>query len=352
MRKLINLSTILIMLYLLIFGIISESHAVSRFGLPDLAVDSDAPDRMLFGFFDLRDRESFMQVTSLDTSDTVLHVQVFNVGMDCNENNFFDVYTPNDTHVYDMRNILTNDGNPAGFVLPEGAYGIIVVSSVQGVGQNFLKGSKIFGNQRILDVAGYEYRTNMVARISGGDVLLPFGDLDISINFNTEGGILLSDIVGFAVSGNRAGDDDDGEVTIDLVNDFWLADIDIYNLDEVPFSCRNVIFACMDQDNPRLEELLENASNSDDSPGASVASFEYGINNAIPHSKGGELLCPNNNISEGMITISAPCFQCAFTTSRTSITGRFIIYIGLNNGNGRGSMDSYWFRNSTLVDVN
>lgn len=352
MSRLLKLSSIFIMFFSLLFCFNTESNAVSSIGLPDLAVDSDTPDRMLFGFFDLRERESFIQVTNLNSSDTVLHVQVFNVGMDCNENNFFDTYTSSDTHVYNMREILTNDANPAGFVLPEGAYGIIVISSVQGVGQNFLNGSKIFGNQRILDVAGYEYRTNMVARISGGDVLLPFGDLDISINFNTEGGILLSDVVGFAVSGNSAGDDDDGEVTIDLVNDFWLADIDIYNLNEVPFSCRNVIFACMDQDNPRLEELLENASNSNNSPGASVASFEYGINDAIQHSKGGELLCPNNNISEGVITISAPCFECAFTTNRQGITGRFIIYIGLNNGNGRGSMDSYWFRNSAEVAAN
>ena len=32
---------------------------------------------------------------------------------------------------------------------------------------------------------------------------------------------------------------------------------------------------------------------------ANVASFEYGINDAIPHSRGGELLCPGNNIAEG-----------------------------------------------------
>jgi len=351
MKSILRPSSIFILFFSLFLFFSNESNAVSSFGLPDLAVDSDTPDRMLFGFFDLRDRESFIQVTNLDTSNTVLHIQIFNVDDNCNENNFFDVYTPNDTHVYNISDIQTNDGNPSGVILPNGAYGAIVVSSVQGVGQNFLTGSNIFGNQRILDAAGYEYRTNMVARISGGDVLLPFGDLDISINFNTEGGISFSDIVGFAVSGNSADPGDGGEVTINPLNDYWLADIDIYNLDEVPFSCRNVIFSCVDQDNPLLEELLENASSADDSPGASVASFEYGINNAIPHSKGGELLCPGNNISEGVVSISSPCFQCALTEDRDDLTGRFIIYVGLNSGNGRGSMDSYWFRNAPEVGL-
>ena len=71
------------------------------------------------------------------------------------------------------------------------------------------------------------------------------------------------------------------------------------------------------------------------SGGASVASFEYGINNAIPHSKGGKLLCPGNTISEGFVTISRI----------SSDTRNFIGYIGLNNGNGRGSMNSFWYPN-------
>jgi len=49
-----------------------------------------------------------------------------------------------------------------------------------------------------------------------------------------------------------------------------------------------VIFACVDEDNPRVEELLEFVANNTQGS-ASVASFEYGINNAIPHSKGGDM---------------------------------------------------------------
>ena len=65
-----------------------------------------------------------------------------------------------------------------------------------------------------------------------------------------------------------------------------------------------------------------------------MASFEYGINNAIPHSKGGELLCPGNNIAEGFVDLNQiPVNGSEFTTN-------FLAYVGLNNGNGRGSMDS------------
>ena len=71
---------------------------------------------------------------------------------------------------------------------------------------------------------------------------------------------------------------------------------------------------------------------------ASVASFEYGINNAIPHSRGGELLCPGNTISEGFVTLNRINDRAA----------NFVGFIGLNTGNGRGSMDSFWYRNDDV----
>ena len=163
----------------------------------DFNIDTDEPRRMLFGFFDLRDRETSIQVTNSDESNRTLHIQVFNVDQDCNENNFFDVFTPNDTHVYEMRNIISNDGNPSGVVLPENAYGIIVISAVEGVGQGFLSGVNIFGNQRILDSAGYEYRTNLVAR-SGGDGL-EIVDETITFNYSSNNGIIFSESLVFPI---------------------------------------------------------------------------------------------------------------------------------------------------------
>ena len=126
---------------------------------------TDTPNRGLVGFFDLRERETFMQVTNVgpDVIAQSLHIQIYDVSNNCNENNFFDFYTPNDTHVYNLRDIKTNDGNPSGVILPDGAYGIfIAVADVGGNSTGFI------GNLRILDNNGYEYRTNLIGTNDNG----------------------------------------------------------------------------------------------------------------------------------------------------------------------------------------
>jgi len=286
--------------------------------------ETDTGDFQLVGFFDLRDRESFIQITNTDTSGRTVHIQIFNVGNLCNENNFFDVYTPNDTHVYNLRDIATNDGNPSGVVLPDNAYGIFVASYV-----DINNTLTMIGNLRIEDNSGYEYRTNL-----NGIAETAFGtDEDVyTYNFNTKGGVTLSDVLGITLDNIGSG----GEVSAaDIVNTWTSWDIDIFDLNEVPFSCRNVIFACTDQNNPQLEALLEESGN------ASVASFEYGINEALPHSKGGELLCPNNVISEGFI-------RMIFIDNGSSFDDAFTLFVGLNNGNGRGSMDMMLIQSSKV----
>ena len=256
---------------LLGFFLLISSAINSNAGGPDdfeVVTDTSAAG-ILSGFFDLRERESFIQITNIQSfsSDLTVHVQIFNVGDNCNENDFFDTYTPSDTHTYDLRNILTNDGNPAGVVLPEDAYGIITVSSVNDEGAFFFE-SRIIGNLRMLDSTGYEYRTNLQGIFTSFRELVP----NLTFNYNSIGGTTLSDVVGIVFS---FGQFNNGEVlAADIEDNFVLFDIDIYNLNETPFSCRDVVFACVDEDNPRLEELLE-------STGASVASFEYGINEAV-----------------------------------------------------------------------
>ena len=94
-----------------------------------------------------------------------------------------------------------------------------------------------------------------------------------------------------------------------------------------------MVFACTDQNNPLLDELLATA-------GVNVASFEYGINEAIPHSKGGEPLCPGNTINEGTVVLT-PELQVNNSESNNA----FFIFVGLNNGGGRGSFDSFWQTN-------
>jgi len=291
--------------------------------VPTSNIFAGGEDTLVY-FFDLRERESFIQLTyngsiPIDEGDFVpgqdltIHIQIFTVNQNCDENNFFDVYTPNDTHIYNMRDIQTNDGNPSGVVLPDDAFGFVFAVVVNSQGQLFEDVEVLIGNMRIIDDNGYEYRTNAQA----GDTFEEEVEDPLAFfNFNTEGGVTLSDIVGIAFTD----DSSDREVVVD--DEFAVINIDILNLNETIFSCRDVTIACIDEDNPLIEALLEES-------GTSVARAEYGINNAIPHSKGGELLCPGNTISEGFVRMEL---------LNEGDLDDFTLFVGLNNGNGRGSM--------------
>ncbi len=299
------------------------------------AVETDTANRKMFGFFDLRDRETFIQITNVDPGNHNIHIQLFDVSNNCNENNFFDVYTPNDTHTYNIRDIQSNDGAPTGVVLPEGAYGIFVAFG------EFTE--SIIGNIRIMDDNGYEYRTNiqgtdMDKTTDGPGAIEEFA----TFNFNTAGGVTLSDIVLISIEDTLS---DKEALLADVLNVWNTVDVDIYDINENPFSCRKVIYACINQDSSLYEALLEEAANQQSGNcsgecGASVADIEYGINNAIPHSKGGELLCPGNNIPEGIVRLE----QIGQGDEANDET---VAYIGLNNGNGRGSMDAFFLQNGT-----
>jgi len=220
-------------------------------------------------------------------------------------------------------------------VLPNGAYGIVAATVIDTDG-TIDSAEVIIGNLRVLDNNGYEYRTNAAGEPDGDA-----NDAFATFNFNTVGNVTLSDVVGIVY------DDIDSEGGInadDITENIAGFDIDIYDLNETPFSCRNVIFSCINQDSPRLEELLDVASNQ--GINANVADFEYGINEAIPHSKGGELLCPSNIISEGFVRMGI-----LFTNNGDSFDD-VVVFVGLNNGNGRGSMDAYWSQSEEVSFLN
>ena len=250
---------------------------------------------------------------------------------------FFDLYTPNDTHTYNIRDIQSNDGAQTGVVLPDGAYGIFVAFG------EFTE--SIIGNIRILDANGYEYRTNIQGTDMDESTQGP-GDLEefATFNFNTEGGVTLSDIVLIAIED----DDSKQEALLANVLDIWVnVGVDIYDINENPFSCRPVIFSCITQDSALYESLLEEVPNECDDCGASVADLEFGINDAIPHSKGGELLCPGNNISEGFVRLE---HIDKGSGEQFSTQDEAVSYIGYNNGNGRGSMDAFWVQNGAPIE--
>jgi len=290
------------------------------------SIDSDSSETViLISYFDLREREAFIQLTN--TPDTnIVHVRIFNVADNCNENNFFDEFTPADTHVYNMRDIQTNDGNPSGVVLPDDAYGYVVFEATE---------REIFGNLRILDDSGYEYRTNLVfARDNSIDNIGQ--SPPIFFNFNKNEDVKLSDIliINFPINQSNKFD------ASGILNSWFQFDVDIIDENETLFSCRDVVSACVDNDNPLLDALLELT-------GTGVASFDYGINNAIPHSRDGELLCPGNIIEEGLVSLrveSSP-FNINLNVGVQELFG----FVGLNNGNDRGSFDSWWATNLCLT---
>ena len=90
------------------------------------------------------------------------------------------------------------------------------------------------------------------------------------------------------------------------------------------------------------EELLSTTDNTYGEPNANVASFEYGINNAIPHSRGNELLCPGNTIDKGIVRMIGQ--------GGGNETNSVFFFVGLNNGNGRGSMDSIWNTSNPMLN--
>jgi len=319
------------------------------------AGSNSIPFGALVYFFDLRERESFIQLThpainpfsgENTGSPAVAHVQIYDVSNNCIENDFFDNYTVNDTHTYNMRDIQTNDGNPSGVVLPDGAYGIVTifVGSITNIPRQ-----SPFGNFRVVDNNGYEYRTNAQTSSTGFQSISIFNTPPFySFNFNQEEGVTFSDVIGittqmlFNPALSPVGQFTDSQ---DVANIFYPVDVDIVDNSENIFSCRNVIFSCVNKEHPRLEELLTNAGS------ANVASFEYGINEAIPHSKGGELLCPGNTINEGTVKLNPLLIpeDVIIRNSAKQFSGWplpfFYGFIGLNNGDGRGSFDSFWVTN-------
>ena len=210
-------------------------------------------DPILSAYYDLRDRNTFIQITNTDDSleSCRIHVQIFQHDRECSELNFYDTLTPNDTVIYDLDNLVRNDGSPVPANLDDDSYGYVSVIG------DFEDGCDlIIGNFRIIDNAGYEYRVNM-PEIDGP------GFSNLYANFNTIDGANQADIVGYSYFL----DDDTGEL-LATNNDLGFdADIFVFDFNEEPLSCDRRNFAC------------GNVMN-------------YGVNEDYPNSKGGPLLCP------------------------------------------------------------
>ncbi len=272
-------------------------------------------DNQLTAPYDLRDRKTYIQVTNdgtLSGPTTRIHIQIFQHDRGCSELNFFDTLTPNDTVVYDLDNLIKNDGSevPANFL--DDSYGYVVISTDN---NGNLGNKSLIGNFRIIDDSGYEYRSNMSG--NAGGCFTDFGTSSRRIaNFNTIDGAKYADVIGYAY-------EREGFVTSTVTNieEGFSFDIFTFDLDEDPLSCDRRNFAC------------GNVMN-------------YGINEDYPASRENNLLCPGGGLANpqgGYVSFE--------NASNDDLDGNaidvedfdhFIGFIGINNDNGTGSMD-IWF---------
>ena len=318
-------------------------------------------------FVDTRQRNSFVQVTNTTSRGINIHVQLFDLNNEvaqCNQCNFGDMLTPNDTHVYDVSDMRSNtcDGPNCVPVIAGGVsecgldddhYGFVVISfdsykdggdSCDGQSGCFVEGGPLIGMFRVIDESGYEYRTNA----AGKEVLSGYGmwvGSDEEILVRRDGKKSWDDLVNFELA--------DGNNLADLVGiTFWELDhatvnadplvgtsfgfdltdpILIYRENEIPNSCNETTFTC--------------------APG----NFDKGIDQSLPNSLGQvNQVCTTSRLPEnssgwlhmpfsGFFCLpplgDASTFKCIDSIRKNLF---FVGFVGLNNGDGTGSMDSWW----------
>lgn len=329
--------------------------------------------QQLSGYYDLRERSTFFQITNTSEFPITLHVQIFQHDRECDELDFFDTLTPHDTVIYDLDNMTKNDGSQVPINLNDNSYGYVVVSIPFG---DFPIPGRLIGNFRIIDDSGYEYRTNLASfgffpfpliqeavefqnNLFAGlddddddEVLLNTdGPQSLYANFNTVDGANLADLVGYAYFINTdlqsyfipAGVEFGTVFNYDPGVEF---DIFVFDMNEDPLSCDSRVFAC-------------------------GGIMNYGINEDYRASRGEDLVCPGGGLADpngGFISFENgrfinyitpefpdPCADAACDDTNppnfTSVPFQapiFVGLIGINNGNGTGSMD-YWYSNQ-LID--
>ncbi|MCH8029038.1 MAG: hypothetical protein IH874_03805 [Candidatus Dadabacteria bacterium] len=218
-------------------------------------------------------RDSFIQVTnaSLDTAVNV-HVQIFassctvdaqdvcipSTIVICAETDFNDFYTPNDTHIYDMGSVSTND--PVASPIFIGSFtntkGFVVITPIDGPGtRNAIAHQHMFGNSYVFD-ATETFALNAMGRdavsFSTGIVEADGTTLDgssngyvliqpefLKFNFEDDLGEDSADLISIAFSDNYAGPFGYVAVPGDAV---WTPLI--FDDNEEPVSCSAIVQNC------------------------------------------------------------------------------------------------------------
>lgn len=304
------------------------------FGIAD--TDNDTGVLILFGFWDQRDGNTWIQLTNTDRQfGQRYHIQIFDVSDDCRITSFFDDYTKDDTHVYNFSNLVSNDGGDSR-VFTDPSYGIFVATLVDSDGDIDLGSS--LGNLRIVRDEGYEYRTNLngftllsvVFDVLGALFSLP---ANYVVPFDSNAGNNMSDVVGIAVLPGFDVNTFTGTGTVSTAGNIFagfsatLID-DKENIED----CPPVAFVCDLTTAGFIADLVFGFLGQ--SP---VVGFDLGINSSHPASRtfglDGDNICSGSQAVgqvrlDGFVTFIPP-------------TLIFSGFYGLNNGDGTGSMDTF-----------
>jgi len=296
---------------------------------PYISATDAAGFRAVYFWDERNSRDTFLQLSNISSSSVTVHFQIFVVNADqadCLPCDFFDVYTPEDTHVYEVANIIANDGGQACNLNLEGKYGAVVISRSSG------PTTSLIGNGRIIDAdGGYEYRYNAHQdrnqQITFSQTIGPLTN-EYIVHFKPIQGFNNVDLVGIVYDdlfGNNNINSDSVIMAPNLSATFGIGGDQIFqfNNNEDALSCFPVTFAC--------------------APGL----FDRGINPSYPNSQG--LL---NNACLSSTNAPGPGPEANFLfmpfddfnddALDNNDHAQFVGYIGLNNDSGLGSMDSWW----------
>ncbi len=127
---------------------------------------TDSATETLVFPWDLREgTQSYFQVTNINTAGAKgsftqrVHIQILDDG--CVELfDYFDRYTPGDTHLYNVSVLDTNDGSPIGAPDFTGKNGFIVVENINLNDLALNENNDLTGEYRVVYAGGWEYRSN------------------------------------------------------------------------------------------------------------------------------------------------------------------------------------------------
>lgn len=320
-----SLSKIKYLIVLAFLLVIPMQAKAGDFGFDLIDQTDTGVDRLIY-YYDTVGRQTYIQVTNTSDSFVGIHVQVFRAEDGCAEDDFNWCLTPGDTEIWNVEEL------PGGFDISasNGFVAISLDSDLDCGSEN----NALIGMFRIIDDSGYEYRTNAA---SSEDFSAQTADFNV-LNFNDVSGNNLSDVVGITYV-DLSQDQVFASPFIGTVYGF-LDDpqVLIFDDNENPNSCSPAVFTC--SNTPGLE-------------------INKGIDNSIPNSQDFSEICNTSKldgpvigaIDSGWMFLPFVDYVCIDPDGTPEQCGEpfgppdedihFVGFLGINNGDGTGSMDSW-----------